>query len=98
MASPTVHPTIKLDHKMDCLYRGRWRSLAAAISLISYSTLGTSAIPTFAPKLLEKGEVNPTKVALAEPSGSYIARVCFSSPTNCNMGERLNSLKANSGY
>ena len=36
--------------------------------------MGAWAIPTFAPKLLQKGEVDPTKVALAEPSDSYIAR------------------------
>ncbi|MGD1714179.1 cation:proton antiporter [Hydrocoleum sp. CS-953] len=46
----------------------------AALSILVTAPLGAWAIPTFAPKLLEKGEVDPTKVALAEPSGSYIAR------------------------
>ena len=46
----------------------------AALSILVTAPLGAWAIPTFAPKLLQKGEVDPTKVALAEPSGSYIAR------------------------
>jgi NhaP-type Na+/H+ or K+/H+ antiporter len=36
----------------------------AALSILVTAPLGAWAIPTFAPKLLEKGEVDPTKVAL----------------------------------
>ncbi|MEB3343641.1 cation:proton antiporter [Okeania sp.] len=37
----------------------------AALSILVTAPLGAWAIPTFAPKLLEKGEVDPTKVAMA---------------------------------
>jgi NhaP-type Na+/H+ or K+/H+ antiporter len=37
----------------------------AALSIIVTAPLGAWAIPTFAPKLLERGEVDPTKVAIA---------------------------------
>jgi NhaP-type Na+/H+ or K+/H+ antiporter len=37
----------------------------AALSILLTAPLGAWAIPTFAPKLLEKGEVDPTKVAIA---------------------------------
>ncbi|MCG5061933.1 MAG: cation:proton antiporter [Limnoraphis sp. WC205] len=37
----------------------------AALSILVTAPLGAWAIPTFAPKLLEKGEVDPTKVALS---------------------------------
>ena len=37
----------------------------AALSILVTAPLGAWAIPTFAPKLLEKGEVDPTKVAIA---------------------------------
>ncbi|WP_008309490.1 cation:proton antiporter [Leptolyngbya sp. PCC 6406] len=40
----------------------------AALSILVTAPLGAWAIPTFAPKLLELGEVDPTKVAMA-PSG-----------------------------
>ncbi|MEG3872902.1 cation:proton antiporter [Microcoleus sp. Z1_B5] len=36
----------------------------AALSILVTAPLGAWAIPTFAPKLLEKGEVDPTKVAI----------------------------------
>lgn len=36
----------------------------AALSILVTAPLGAWAIPTFAPKLLEKGEVDPTKVAV----------------------------------
>jgi solute carrier family 9B (sodium/hydrogen exchanger), member 1/2 len=36
----------------------------AALSILVTAPLGAWAIPTFAPKLLEKGEVDPTKVTL----------------------------------
>jgi NhaP-type Na+/H+ or K+/H+ antiporter len=36
----------------------------AALSILITAPLGAWAIPTFAPKLLERGEVDPTKVAL----------------------------------
>lgn len=36
----------------------------AALSILITAPLGAWAIPTFAPKLLEKGEVEPTKVAI----------------------------------
>ena len=37
----------------------------AALSILVTAPLGAWAIPTLAPKLLEKGEVDPTKVAIA---------------------------------
>jgi len=37
----------------------------AALSILVTAPLGAWAIPTFAPKLLEKGDVDPTKVAIA---------------------------------
>lgn len=37
----------------------------AALSILVTAPLGAWAIPTFAPKLLEQGEVDPTKVAIA---------------------------------
>lgn len=37
----------------------------AALSILVTALLGAWAIPTFAPKLLEKGEVDPTKVAIS---------------------------------
>ncbi|MGD1808168.1 cation:proton antiporter [Dapis sp. BLCC M126] len=37
----------------------------AALSILVTAPLGAWAIPTFAPKLLQKGEVEPTKVAIA---------------------------------
>ncbi len=37
----------------------------AALSILITAPLGAWAIPTFAPKLLERGEVDPTKVAIA---------------------------------
>jgi NhaP-type Na+/H+ or K+/H+ antiporter len=37
----------------------------AALSILVTAPIGAWAIPTFAPKLLERGEVDPTKVALA---------------------------------
>lgn len=39
----------------------------AVLSILITAPLGAWAIPTFAPKLLEKGEVDPTKVAIARP-------------------------------
>ena len=39
----------------------------AALSILVTAPLGAWAIPTLAPKLLEKGEVDPTKVAIARP-------------------------------
>jgi nucleotide-binding universal stress UspA family protein len=36
----------------------------AALSILVTAPLGAWAIPTFAPRLLQKGEVDPTKVAL----------------------------------
>lgn len=39
----------------------------AALSILVTAPLGAWAIPTFAPKLLERGEVDPTKVAIARP-------------------------------
>ncbi|MDA0265753.1 MAG: cation:proton antiporter [Cyanobacteria bacterium] len=38
----------------------------AALSILVTAPLGAWAIPTFAPKLLERGEVDPTKVAIAQ--------------------------------
>jgi NhaP-type Na+/H+ or K+/H+ antiporter len=37
----------------------------AALSILVTAPLGAWAIPTFAPKLVERGEVDPTKVAIA---------------------------------
>ena len=37
----------------------------AALSILVTAPLGAWAIPTFAPKLLERGEVDPTKVAIS---------------------------------
>lgn len=37
----------------------------AALSILVTAPLGAWAIPTFAPKLLERGEVDPTKIAIA---------------------------------
>ncbi|MEL6352585.1 MAG: cation:proton antiporter [Cyanobacteria bacterium J06627_28] len=37
----------------------------AALSILVTAPLGAWAIPTFAPKLLERGEIDPTKVAIA---------------------------------
>lgn len=37
----------------------------SALSILVTAPLGAWAIPTFAPKLLERGEVDPTKVAIA---------------------------------
>ena len=39
----------------------------AALSILVTAPLGAWAIPALAPKLLEKGEVDPTKVAIARP-------------------------------
>jgi NhaP-type Na+/H+ or K+/H+ antiporter/nucleotide-binding universal stress UspA family protein len=39
----------------------------AALSILVTAPLGAWAIPTFAPRLLEKGDVDPTKVAIARP-------------------------------
>ncbi|HEY9850299.1 MAG TPA: cation:proton antiporter [Leptolyngbyaceae cyanobacterium] len=39
----------------------------AALSILVTAPLGAWAIPAFAPKLLERGEVDPTKVAIARP-------------------------------
>lgn len=39
----------------------------AALSILVTAPLGAWAIPTFAPRLLEKGDVDPTKVAVARP-------------------------------
>ena len=39
----------------------------AALSILVTAPLGAWAIPTLAPKLLEKGEVDPTKVAIPRP-------------------------------
>lgn len=39
----------------------------AALSILVTAPLGAWAIPTFAPKLLERGDVDPTKVAIARP-------------------------------
>ncbi len=38
----------------------------AALSILVTAPLGAWAIPTFAPKLLERGEVDPTKVAISD--------------------------------
>lgn len=38
----------------------------AALSILIAAPLGAWAIPTFAPKLLERGEVDPTKVSLVQ--------------------------------
>ncbi len=38
----------------------------AALSILITAPLGAWAIPTFAPKLLERGEVDPTKVAVTQ--------------------------------
>ncbi|MEB3358340.1 MAG: cation:proton antiporter [Synechococcales bacterium] len=38
----------------------------AALSILVTAPLGAWAIPTFAPKLLERGDVDPTKVAIAQ--------------------------------
>jgi NhaP-type Na+/H+ or K+/H+ antiporter len=38
----------------------------AALSILITAPLGAWAIPTFAPKLLERGEVDPTKINLAQ--------------------------------
>lgn len=40
----------------------------AALSILVTAPLGAWAIPTLAPKLLERGAVDPTKVAIARPS------------------------------
>jgi solute carrier family 9B (sodium/hydrogen exchanger), member 1/2 len=37
----------------------------AALSILVTAPLGAWAIPTFAPKLLENGEVDPTKIAIS---------------------------------
>jgi NhaP-type Na+/H+ or K+/H+ antiporter/nucleotide-binding universal stress UspA family protein len=39
----------------------------AALSILVTAPLGAWAIPTFAPKLLERGEVDPTKVTVNQP-------------------------------
>lgn len=39
----------------------------AALSILVTAPLGAWAIPAFAPQLLERGEVDPTKVAIARP-------------------------------
>ncbi|OKH30786.1 sodium:proton antiporter [[Phormidium ambiguum] IAM M-71] len=46
----------------------------AALSILVTAPLGAWAIPTFAPKLLERGEVDPTKVASLLQSSSANAR------------------------
>ncbi|NJR16688.1 MAG: universal stress protein [Calothrix sp. CSU_2_0] len=40
----------------------------AVLSILVTAPLGAWAIPTFAPKLLAKGEIDPTKVAIARPN------------------------------
>ncbi len=39
----------------------------SALSILVTAPLGAWAIPTFAPRLLERGEVDPTKVTVAQP-------------------------------
>lgn len=45
----------------------------AALSILVTAPLGAWAIPTFAPKLLERGEVDPTKVAIARRVSILVA-------------------------
>ncbi len=46
----------------------------AALSILVTAPLGAWAIPTFAPKLLERGKVDPTKVAIA-PKMLFLAAI-----------------------
>ncbi len=52
-------------------------SYIAALSILVTAPLGARAIPTFAPKLLQKGEVDPTKVAIARLAAAISLVVLF---------------------
>ena len=64
-AKATVQAAIGAIPLAAGIERGETILAIAALSILVTAPLGAWAIPTLAPKLLEKGEVDPTKVAIA---------------------------------
>jgi len=64
-AKATVQATIGAIPLAQGIAGGETILAIAALSILVTAPLGAWAIPTFAPRLLEKGEVDPTKIAIA---------------------------------
>ncbi|BDI16301.1 sodium:proton antiporter [Nostoc cf. commune SO-36] len=64
-AKATVQAAIGAIPLTQGIQGGETTLAIAALSILVTAPLGAWAIPTFAPKLLERGEVDPTKVAIA---------------------------------
>lgn len=64
-AKATVQAAIGAIPLAQGIHGGETILAVAALSILVTAPLGAWAIPTFAPKLLERGEVDPTKVAIA---------------------------------
>lgn len=65
-AKATVQAAIGAVPLAQGLTGGEAMLAIAALSILVTAPLGAWAIPTFAPRLLERGEVDPTKVAVAQ--------------------------------
>ncbi|MGB3199689.1 MAG: cation:proton antiporter [Nodosilinea sp.] len=66
-AKATVQGAIGAIHLAQGIAGGEEILAIAALSILITAPLGAWAIPTFAPRLLERGEVDPTKVTVARP-------------------------------
>lgn len=64
-AKATVQAAIGAIPLAQGIHGGETILAVAALSILVTAPLGAWAIPTFAPKLLERGEVDPTKVSVA---------------------------------
>ncbi|MCX7595553.1 MAG: cation:proton antiporter, partial [Fischerella sp.] len=64
-AKATVQAAIGAIPLAEGIQGGETILAIAALSILVTAPLGAWAIPTFAPELLERGEVDPTKVAIA---------------------------------
>lgn len=64
-AKATVQATIGAIPLAQGMAGGETILAIAVLSILVTAPLGAWAIPTFAPRLLEKGEVDPTKIAIA---------------------------------
>jgi NhaP-type Na+/H+ or K+/H+ antiporter len=64
-AKATVQATIGAIPLAQGIAGGETILAIAALSILVTAPLGAWAIPTFAPRLLEKGEIDPTKIAIA---------------------------------
>lgn len=64
-AKATVQATIGAIPLAQGIASGESILAIAALSILVTAPLGAWAIPTFAPRLLEKGEIDPTKIAIA---------------------------------